>query len=222
MADDPVGNAVREARWSVLERFARVAKFTREIAGTTEVSEPEVGDARIVGTSNSDTPQTRPTFSPARIHLARWAYAWRRVRARDAQLRLNQPPPSLDDIEGLSASYSILAASALDDGGSTVWDETGEVETDLGTFEVWSSEQTDQTPPSQTVSRTAPLSAAEWNAFFDSKTGRIVVSEKDIRKRIFSGGLGLEIRAEAWKFLLGMYPWDSTASERAVIRESKA
>ena len=62
----------------------------------------------------------------------------RSIRTREAAEGINQPPASLEEIEGLSASYSILASSALNPNVDPVWDETAEHQTDLGTFEVLS------------------------------------------------------------------------------------
>lgn len=49
-------------------------------------------------------------------------------------------------------------------------------------------------------------------------SGRIIVSEADVRDRIFKGGVVPEIRFEVWKFLLNVYPWDSTWIQRQHIR----
>jgi hypothetical protein len=41
-----------------------------------------------------------------------------------------------------------------------------------------------------------------------------VVDEKGLRMRIFKAGVEPGIRAEVWKFLLGMYPAAKTAAHR--------
>ncbi|KAI8972308.1 rab-GTPase-TBC domain-containing protein [Pilobolus umbonatus] len=68
--------------------------------------------------------------------------------------------------------------------------------------------------------RRHPVSAEEWTTFFDL-TGHIQVPVSTIRSLVFRGGLDPDIRIEAWKFLLGIYPWDSTSDEREAIRQSR-
>jgi len=109
----------------------------------------------------------------------------------------------------------------------------------LGSFEL--VQQDDELILPQ-VTREEPLSPEEWYAAFDEE-GRIK-DPTQIKNRIFKGvrldnistghahtkhvfirklqGCDPSIRNEAWKFLLGYYPWTSTAKERADIREAKA
>uniref|UniRef100_A0A6B2L8H4 Rab-GAP TBC domain-containing protein n=1 Tax=Arcella intermedia TaxID=1963864 RepID=A0A6B2L8H4_9EUKA len=69
------------------------------------------------------------------------------------------------------------------------------------------------------IEREKPLSELEWKNAFD-KDGKIV-DPKAIKKRIFYGGVEDSIRIEVWKFLLGYYTWESTETERKLIREQK-
>jgi TBC1 domain family member 15 len=64
--------------------------------------------------------------------------------------------------------------------------------------------------------RRKPVTLKEWNAFFDSHTGRLILTVDEVKERIFHGGLDPEdgVRKEAWLFLLGVYEWDSTEDER--------
>lgn len=64
------------------------------------------------------------------------------------------------------------------------------------------------------------MSAEEWVDLFDD-LGRLRVTEHYVHGLIFRGGLDPDVRIEAWKFLLGIYPWDSTFDEREAIRRSK-
>jgi hypothetical protein len=47
------------------------------------------------------------------------------------------------------------------------------------------------------------------------------VNEKALRARVFYSGCEPEVRREVWKFLLGLYPMDSSAAERAAILKEK-
>ena len=65
-----------------------------------------------------------------------------------------------------------------------------------------------------------PLDRETWLSFFDNE-GRINDVEK-LKTRIYFGGVDNSIRSEVWKFLLEYYPYNSTFSERGVLREQKA
>ncbi|XP_040183464.1 TBC1 domain family member 17 isoform X2 [Rana temporaria] len=69
------------------------------------------------------------------------------------------------------------------------------------------------------IQRQAPVSEQEWESNIDSE-GR-VIDVDGLKKRIFSGGLCSALRKDAWKFLLGYYPWDSTAEERKALVRRK-
>lgn len=75
--------------------------------------------------------------------------------------------------------------------------------------------------PTPIHTRRAPVSPEEWVGFFDNE-GKLNVSVDHINALVFRGGLDADIRIEAWKFLLGIYPWDSTSDEREAIRRSRA
>ncbi|KFP24887.1 TBC1 domain family member 15, partial [Colius striatus] len=69
------------------------------------------------------------------------------------------------------------------------------------------------------VSRREPVSAEEWAKNMDSE-GRILNVDY-IKQSIFKGGLCHTLRKEAWKFLLGYFPWNSTKEERANLQKRK-
>ncbi|XP_012723076.3 TBC1 domain family member 15 [Fundulus heteroclitus] len=69
------------------------------------------------------------------------------------------------------------------------------------------------------VSRAEPLSADDWSKHQDPE-GRMK-DEATLRQKIFKGGLCHAVRKEAWKFLLGYYPWSSTLEERKSLLKAK-
>lgn len=71
------------------------------------------------------------------------------------------------------------------------------------------------------VTRRKPVSTVEWDNFFDL-SGRLCITVDEVKDRIFHGGLDDSVRGKAWLFLLGVYPWDSSAAERKVLRGSYA
>lgn len=67
------------------------------------------------------------------------------------------------------------------------------------------------------------LALPEWEGFFDPVSGRLQVTAEEVKERIFHGGLDPNdgARKEAWLFLLGVYPWDSSREERQAIMNSR-
>lgn len=71
--------------------------------------------------------------------------------------------------------------------------------------------------PRPDVTRGRPLD--QWEEFLDPE-GRVLHPER-IKKLVFRGGITPSLRKEAWKFLLGFYPWNSTMKEREDILRVK-
>ncbi|XP_008327394.1 TBC1 domain family member 17 [Cynoglossus semilaevis] len=71
--------------------------------------------------------------------------------------------------------------------------------------------------PRPKVTRGPPLD--KWEEFLDAE-GR-VMNPEHIKKLVFKGGIQSSLRKEVWMFLLGFYPWNSTAKEREDILSSK-
>ncbi|XP_076439241.1 TBC1 domain family member 15-like [Babylonia areolata] len=63
--------------------------------------------------------------------------------------------------------------------------------------------------------RTSPLTREQFESMLD-KDGRLV-SEHQLRKAVFLGGVQPCIRKEVWRFLFGLYPCTSTAREREAL-----
>ncbi|XP_037701601.1 TBC1 domain family member 15 isoform X7 [Choloepus didactylus] len=69
------------------------------------------------------------------------------------------------------------------------------------------------------VQRREPVSLEEWTKNIDSE-GRIL-NVDNMKQMIFRGGLCHALRKQAWKFLLGYFPWDSTKEERTQLQKQK-
>ncbi|GAB1295570.1 TBC1 domain family member 15 [Apodemus speciosus] len=69
------------------------------------------------------------------------------------------------------------------------------------------------------VQRREPVSLEEWTKSLDSE-GRLRNVES-MKQMIFRGGLSHSLRKQAWKFLLGYFPWDSTKEERTQLQKQK-
>lgn len=87
-----------------------------------------------------------------------------------------------------------------------------------GDFEIYDIRKPlEQTGP---VPRDTPLSSIEWESYLDLE-GR-VCRTRELKDRIFSGGIAPELRATVWPFILEVYPWNSTTLERDTIMEDKS
>ncbi|TSQ23989.1 TBC1 domain family member 17 [Bagarius yarrelli] len=71
--------------------------------------------------------------------------------------------------------------------------------------------------PRPKVSRGRPLD--DWEQFLDSE-GRVINPQR-VKELVFRGGIVPSLRKEVWKFLLGFYPWNSTAKQREEIVRKK-
>lgn len=84
-------------------------------------------------------------------------------------------------------------------------------DTDVGEFELLEGTST-----FSLEERRRPVTIKEWESFFDPTTGRLSVTVDEVKERVFHGGLHPDdgVRKEAWLFLLGVYDWYSTETER--------
>ncbi|XP_077983590.1 TBC1 domain family member 15-like isoform X2 [Glandiceps talaboti] len=87
------------------------------------------------------------------------------------------------------------------------WDDTFE---QVDYSDPWSVETVDDN-----IVRSDPLDREQFNKLFDTD-GRLV-EEHSFRAAVFKGGISPEVRRDAWKFLFGLYPFSSTASEREIL-----
>ncbi|KAL0085745.1 putative GTPase activating protein [Phycomyces blakesleeanus] len=196
---DPIVAALKEARWSILERLSRVTKFSRDTAVSIlghPSSRPIVAmlPPEIQEMCNNETvKQTIDDYDSARIYLAKWA-------------------------AGLAAQSEQSAPVETRYRHVGVWGHDGwEEDTALGVFEVLNSENDFSIP---THTRTSPITRQQWDSFFN-ESGRLSVGEPFMRRSIFCGGLDPSVRHEAWLFLTGVYSWNSTKEERATLLKQK-
>ncbi|KAK4509503.1 trifunctional hydroxymethylpyrimidine kinase/phosphomethylpyrimidine kinase/thiaminase [Mucor velutinosus] len=178
-APDPIVKALRDARWTLLERLSRITQYSKD----TAVQMLEHPMARpilpllppsVQGLSRNYTVQnTLNEYQMASQYLAHWGGD----NSNDHYLA--------DDVDGLLHGMPELCG------------------------------------PTPIHTRREPVSPEEWVLFFDDE-GKLCVSVDHIRQLVFQGGLDADIRIEAWKFLLGIYPWDSTFNDREAMRRSRA
>ncbi|KAH0609751.1 uncharacterized protein H6S33_012297 [Morchella sextelata] len=179
---DPLTKVWKEARWSFLERFTRVTRFTRRTA--EEILESGAVPPAVKRLlKNPDVVNLQDEFDSARLYLARWAMG--------------------------------IAEQSERDQGRVVWtnrDVTELEDSAVGEFEILDIESGQDSKP---------VTLQEWNRWLDS-TGRLMVTEMEVKERIFHGGIEPgAARKEIWLWLLDVYPWDSTRDERIAIMNSK-
>nr|XP_043891171.1 TBC1 domain family member 15 isoform X1 [Solea senegalensis] len=69
------------------------------------------------------------------------------------------------------------------------------------------------------VMRAEPLSMEDWIKHQDLDGSMVRTSQ--LKQNIFRGGLSHAVRKEAWKFLLGYFPWDSSLEDRKFLQRQK-
>ncbi|CDK29123.1 unnamed protein product [Kuraishia capsulata CBS 1993] len=70
------------------------------------------------------------------------------------------------------------------------------------------------------ATRRKAVSKVEWDSFFDH-TGSLLITVDEVKERVFHGCLeDKEVRKEAWLFLLGVYPWDTSRHERKMLDQT--
>lgn len=176
---DPIVKALRDARWTLLERLSRITQYSKDTA--VQVLEHPMArpilpllPPSVQGLSRNYTVQnTLNEYQMASQYLAHWGGD----NSNDHYLA--------DDVDGLLHGMPELCG------------------------------------PTPIHTRREPVSPEEWVLFFDDE-GKLCVSVDHIRQLVFRGGLDADIRIEAWKFLLSIYPWDSTFNDREAMRRSRA
>ena len=186
---DPLTKALKQARWSFLEKMSQVTTFTRrtaqDIADNQKVP-PQV--RRLL--KNPEVQTLQDEFDSARVYLARWAMGLAEQSEKDKRQRI-----------------------------FTAQDVLEREDSDVGEFEIL-----DMEAGSMSLSdKRKPVTLEEWRSFLSVETGELRVTVDEVKERIFLGGLDPSdgVRKEAWLFLLGVYPWNSSADERKAIMHSK-
>ncbi|KAF7726914.1 GTPase activating protein [Apophysomyces ossiformis] len=182
---DPLTQALRDARWNILERFSQVTKISRDTAvflldhPIARPIIPLLPPSVQAMSRNGTVRETMNDYNVATHYLTRWAAdGVGKEQNTNNWWRMEDP-------EGLLSGIAEL------------------------------------NQPAPTHTRRAPITPEEWIDLFNDE-GRLEVTQDYVHKLIFRGGLDPDVRIEAWKFLLGIYPWDSTFDEREAIRRSKA
>lgn len=214
----------------VLEQYVALEKSTLEPSITLVNPDPE---DRLSFSPKSAThiPIKEDTLTKA-FKDARWSILENlakvtRFSRRAAQNVLDKSPPSVkqllnkpevkrigDDFDSARvylAKWAMgIAEEAERSKSAIVWNDGYQdiLSSSVGDFELLSVDFR--------VERRNEVGMAEWNAFFDH-SGRLCITEGEVKERIFHGGLAPQVRSQAWLFLLGVYPWNSDEQERRSI-----
>ncbi|OLY81856.1 GTPase-activating protein gyp7 [Smittium mucronatum] len=214
--------------WNVLQKFSHLTKAIRDFGSSAlELSTgkqlspylpssfKEFANSRL-SPSISDSPGRNASssveadsgeYESGRVYLAQWA--------SQHILRRQQ---ELNDLE-LTGMKESLSGDGYDF-PTFLWDEFSKEEGDLGDFDLINDGNSSKIP--KPLRTKLPLSPQKWTGYFykdgilDS-SGRLQCDKRVVLKDVFSGGIDEDIRPVVWKFLLGIYPWDSSESERINI-----
>lgn len=69
------------------------------------------------------------------------------------------------------------------------------------------------------ATRKEKIGKDKWNSFFDS-SGCLQYTIDEVLEEVYHSGLEDDIRKEAWLFLLGVYPWDTSFEERKQLKKT--
>ncbi|KAK9430846.1 rab-GTPase-TBC domain-containing protein [Lipomyces doorenjongii] len=177
VSNESLSKIIKDARWNVLERLARVTRFSRRAAHEVIGNSPPAVRAML---NVPEVRQLGDDFDSARVYLAKWAMSISEEAER------NKTKIVWTDVVG---------------------DHIGSMAGDILSVD-------------DRVERRNEVSRDEWKAFFDA-SGRLRVTVSEVKERVFHGGLSRDIRSEAWLFLLGVYPWDSSQLERQSIMAAR-
>ncbi|OMH79358.1 GTPase-activating protein gyp7 [Zancudomyces culisetae] len=229
---DPIAKQVSDIRWNVFETFSHITKAVRDATKTMldhPAAQPIVpllpasvqelstrhGDeknsyfanrmarGKVAGMQNATL-----EYESARVYLAKWAgmHIFRKE---------NEENEMEIEMAGLKDKGRITEWERTKN--PSIWDEWQSERGELGDFDVIFSESSMDLPKPLRTQK--PLSAETWYGYF-YKDGvmdpeeRLLVDKQEILKAIFSGGIEGDIRPVVWKYLLGIYPWDSSIGER--------
>ncbi|KAJ2501606.1 GTPase activating protein [Coemansia sp. RSA 1972] len=223
---DPLMSQAKELRWGILERFSRITQTVRDAATSfidTPVGRqvapyipPALGN---IGRGQSAAGSLVKEYEGARIYLAKWA----------AQHIISQQHEDGERESRLAETAGADGAARSRDGDAhmSVWEEWITENGDLGAFEVVSTSTTANLP--RPIRMQPALSAERWFTFFEPTAAdqpntefRMTADSDTVRRAVFSGGIEEDMRPLVWKYLLAIYPWQSTERERQAIDTEKA
>ncbi|KAJ2378620.1 GTPase activating protein [Coemansia sp. RSA 2607] len=219
---DPLVTQAKELQWNILERFSRITRTFKDAANSL-IETPVVRQMApyippafgTLGRGHSASGNLVKEYESARIYLAKWA----------AQHIIDQQHEDGERESRLATgaeSSETHRQGNRDQAHSSIWEEWISENGDLGAFEVISTDRSAKLP--QPIRTRPPLSAEQWFSFFEPKTPegsnaelKMMVDSDTVRRAIFAGGIEEDMRPLVWKYLLSIYPWDSTEEERQNI-----
>lgn len=135
-------------------------------------------------------------FESARVYLARWA----RIVAEEGE-----------------RARRLEAQTLLPTSSSELAEETSS----LGIFELLHS-TTNLPTPKTSRDPLQPLDEQTWNKWF-AEDGKPKIRIEEMRREVFRKGISSvgNLRKKVWPFLLGVFAWDTTESERSRLWKEK-
>lgn len=185
------------ARWGVMARIADATSKTGSFVGGLIRQHPLVKLAE----RNGDNPYVKKMLENPRVQEVQDDFDSARVYLAKWALGVKQQADTYQRTHEIGDSYRRLLTNELGfDGESDVQFTAEEL--------------------SRALERKYPVSQVKWDSFFDSQ-GRIAITVNEVKDYIFHGGIQtFQLRKQVWLFLLGVYPWDSSADEREQLDQT--
>lgn len=202
---DPLISAVKEVRWNIFEKFSQVTRLTRDAAHTVldsplarpirqHLPPPVAQFAQLDQSDNAGGSRPNPVGMMVREYDSARMYLarWAAGLAESAAKERRKEARPEDNAEGWEESTALGVFEALgQDDGVNVNGSRGDI-----------------------------VTRQKWRSCVGAEE-KLTETAEEMRMIVFRGGLAPDARREAWPFLLGLYPWDSTEDERKAILESK-
>lgn len=170
--------------------------------------------------NNETVKATIDDYDSARVFLAKWAAGLADQSEKSEPFDQRYRHVGIwghDDWEEETALgvFEVLNVSTLTFGLDGTWQ--GMTHTESGST-IFSKTDSNNSIPVHT--RTSPVTLDHWKSFFNEE-GVLEVGESFVRSAIFRGCLDPAARKDAWLFLTGVFPWDSSMEQRELIEKER-
>ncbi|MCJ1406480.1 GTPase activating protein [Ptychographa xylographoides] len=230
---DPFTKALKQARWSFLEKMSQVTTFTRKTAQDI-VENPKVPPQVRRLMKNPEVQTLQDEFDSARVYLARWAMGMAEQSDRERSQRIWTARDVLEMEESDVGEFEILDAGSISMGEKrkpvTLKEWNGFFDSHTGRLEVTSDEVKERIfhgglDPNDSVRKEAWLfllgvydwdsTADERKAVMNSKRDEFVKFKGAWWERMVDGGASAE-ETEWWKEQKGRIEKDVHRTDRHI------
>ncbi|SCU98407.1 LAMI_0F14488g1_1 [Lachancea mirantina] len=186
-------NKFDQIRWNLMSKFADLTTRSTDTVVDLISRHPVV---KFVD-KHSSSPYVRQIMTNPKVQEIQDDFDSAKIYLAKWALGVKEEAERYQTKHGLNDSYRRLLFSELGNDGENV--ELTEEEINIA------------------MQRSHGLTTHKWESFFDSE-GHLSITVEEVKDYVFHGGVkDLEIRKQLWLFLLGVVPWNSSASEREIL-----